>query len=177
MIKNRIILSICLGQLVCYLACAQCPTPQANTADDVDLPANLDESVDVLFTTLDLKTNYEKIMVAVLDEQIRANPQIAPARDVMEAFFRKYMGWEAIEPELKKLYMQSFTKEEINAMIVFYRTPAGKKAATLTPVLMERGAEMGRRMVQKHLPELATMIEEKFQKSSRPAPPADAAQP
>ena len=177
MTKNRIIMTFCVGQLLCYVACAQCPTPKANTADAVELPATVDDSIDLLFATLDLEKTYENILVSALDEQIRGNPQIAPVRDVMEAFFRKYMGWEAVEPELKKLYVQSFTKEEIDAMIVFYRTPAGKKAATLTPKLMEQGSEMGRRMVRERLPELTKMIEQELQKSAPASLPIDSAQP
>lgn len=46
-------------------------------------------------------------------------------------------------------------------MIAFYRTPTGKKALTLLPELMQKGAALGASVGQAHEAELVQMIEEK----------------
>src|SRR5262245_8649514 len=40
-----------------------------------------------------------------------------------------------IRPELVKAYMETFTDEEIDGMLAFYETPAGKASVTKIPVL------------------------------------------
>jgi hypothetical protein len=100
----------------------------------------------------------------VTDLQIRANPGMAPYRGVLVQFFRKYMSWESLEPEMIKLYMREFTEPEIVEMTRFYETPVGKKVMKKLPQLSAQGAAIGQQRVQDNMGELQNMIAEEKRK-------------
>lgn len=108
----------------------------------MDAPGLLDQSVD-----------------AVIDGQIQAVPDLAMFEDIMKSFMRKYMSWENMRPFYIDIYMEAFTETELREITAFYKTDAGKKAARLTPVLLQRGMEAGQQLVQEHLPELEQQIQ------------------
>lgn len=62
--------------------------------------------------------------------------------------------------KLAKVYMETYTKEDIKAMLVFYESPVGKKMADKSAELMEKsqaaGQEWGeglQEMMMKYMPE------------------------
>jgi hypothetical protein len=111
-----------------------------------------------LINTMQMGELMDKTINQMLDVQIQQNPQLAPYRNVMLAFFRKYLSWEAIEPEMIKLYTDTFSEDELKAIVQFYQTPAGQKAIKTLPELMSRGAEIGQRKVQENIGELQQMV-------------------
>lgn len=120
---------------------------------------------------------YDKSIKAIVDAQIKGNPQMAPFKEVMLKFFSKYMSWDKIKPQMITLYTQSFTEEEIKQATAFFSTPTGRKFAQMTPMLIRKGAEIGQSIVAKHLPELRQMIMEKskqLQEAKKAAPAAAA---
>lgn len=175
MIRRCIFATISLTLMIMTAACAQCPKPGAHNAAASEAPATagLDESVDLLFETIHLKEVYEETIPKELDKQIAANPNLAVLRPTMEEFFNKYMGWRSIGPELKKLYMEKFSKEEIDAMIVFYRTPVGQKSARLTSEIMAKSGEIGQKMVNDNIQELQAMMVERLRRLSETEPEAE----
>ncbi len=120
-----------------------------------------EQAVTELFGLMDL----EKMMVgsatAMIDAQIQANPGIAPFRGVLIEWSGKYLTWDAMAPQLIKIYMETFTEPETREMIAFYRTPTGKKALTKMPELLQKGAQIGAEIGKAHQAELAQMVREK----------------
>ena len=76
----------------------------------------------------------------------------------MKAFLNKYMGWASLKDDMAKLYMANFSESELNELNKFYQTPLGKKTVQKMPTLMTKGAEIGQKRVQEHLPELQAAI-------------------
>jgi len=114
-----------------------------------------------LLKALDMRQVLEGAMAVSFDTQLKANPALEPYRDVMLQWAKTYITWEAFEPKLLQLYAQSFTVEEMHDMIAFYTTPSGRKALTMLPELMQKGAEIGAGLAAEHQAELATMIEKR----------------
>lgn len=100
----------------------------------------------------------------MVDVQIQQNPSIAPFRKVMLEFFSKYMSWESLKDDMAEIYAEEFSIQELKELTAFYRTPTGRKAALLLPQLMSKGAELGMRRVQEHMPELQQMIAKEAEK-------------
>jgi hypothetical protein len=69
-------------------------------------------------------------------------------------WLKKYMTWDAMVPELTKLYTSTFTDEELKQMAAFYGSPAGKKSLEKLPELMQRTAMIGASLAQPHSDEL-----------------------
>lgn len=133
-------------------------------------PTSHRQAVEDLLVAMHTESVMQRSLDTVLDMQVQANPAVAPFRATMAAFFRKYMGWEAIKQDYIALYMEAFTEAEVKDLIKFYGTKTGKKSAVKVPELMAKGAEIGQRQVQAHMPELLKMLEEAAKANQGAAP-------
>jgi hypothetical protein len=116
--------------------------------------------------------NMDSVMSQSIDQmlqmQIKQNPAIAPYEQEMKDFLKKYMSWAGLKDEMVKIYVDEFTESELNELNKFYQTPLGKKTLAKMPVLLAKGAELGQRRVQEHLPELQTAIAAKEKAKKTP---------
>src|SRR5262249_59135730 len=60
---------------------------------------------------------------AVADAMTKGNPMLVPFRDVIVECADKYLTWNAMLPEVAKLYKETFTESEIPELIAFYHPP------------------------------------------------------
>lgn len=54
------------------------------------------------------------------------------------AVMQDEIAWEKLEPMYIRLYEETFSQEEIDGMIAFYKTPAGKALINKMPILMQK---------------------------------------
>jgi uncharacterized protein len=94
----------------------------------------------------------------MLAMQVQQNPALAPYQAQMKAFLSKYMSWASLKDDMAKIYMAEFSESELNELNKFYQTPLGKKTVQKMPALMAKGAEIGQKRVQEHLPELQAAL-------------------
>jgi hypothetical protein len=111
-----------------------------------------------LIASMNMSDLMDRTIDQTLEMQMQQSPQLRPYRDVMLKFFRKYLSWAAIEPDMIKLYTDTFTEDELKDITRFYQTPTGQKAVKTLPDLMAKGAEIGQRKVQENLAELQQMV-------------------
>lgn len=115
-------------------------------------------------------TNYpallERNIEAMLEAEITANPQLKPFKDIMHQFMIKYLSWETLKPEAKRIYVEAFTEAELRELAAFYQTPLGKKALTKMPEIFQQAAIIGQKTVRDHLPELQAAIAKKVAEGS-----------
>jgi uncharacterized protein len=113
-----------------------------------------------LLESMDLQSTLDASISLTLDGELRSKPELEPFREVMLAFFRKYMSYESLKPDLIVIYEEAFTEEELAAIRVYQESEVGRKATRLVPQLMQRGGELGQRKVQEHISELKKMFED-----------------
>jgi len=70
---------------------------------------------------------------AVADAMTKGNPVLTPFRDVIVEWASKYLTWNAMLPEIAKLYKETFTESEVRELIAFYQTPVGQKVLAKLP--------------------------------------------
>jgi len=110
-------------------------------------------------------------MATMVDAQVKQTPQLAPFRDVMLEWARRYITGEAALPEFVKIYAAAFTEAELRELLVFYKTPVGQKLLAQQPDLMRQGVVVGERLAQKYQAELQQMMQaraQELQKDSMP---------
>jgi hypothetical protein len=126
-------------------------------------PARADEAshrkaVDSLFALMGM----EKVLAESIDQmlamQVQQNPALAQFQPQMKAFLSKYMSWASLKDDMARIYMAEFTEAELKELTKFYETPLGKKTIQKMPGLMAKGAEIGQKRVQDHLPELQAAL-------------------
>lgn len=116
-------------------------------------------SAETLLSAMDMENMMVQSIDQMLQMQIKQNPAIAQFEPQMRAFLSKYMSWAGMKEEMVKLYVTEFTESELKELVAFYQTPVGKKAIQKMPALMAKGAEIGQKKVQEHMPELQASIQ------------------
>lgn len=54
------------------------------------------------------------------------------------AVMQNEIAWEKLEPMYIRLYKETFSQEEVDGIILFYKTPAGKALINKMPILMQK---------------------------------------
>jgi hypothetical protein len=116
-------------------------------------------AVQDLFGAMKLKTELQRLPDAMINSEISRNPGLAPFRDVMVNWLKKYLTWDAMAPHLTKLYAETFSEVELKEMAAFYRTPTGQKAMAKMPELTQRSAMIGAQLGQAHSEELKKLMD------------------
>ena len=117
-----------------------------------------------LLATMNMKESYEGMIKRITQMQIAAKPELEPLRTTIEAFFTKYMGWEAQRGDIAALYAKNYTTEELKALSKFYQTKLGQKTVQIMPQLAAASAQIGQSRMMKHMPEMKAMIESELKK-------------
>jgi uncharacterized protein len=135
-------------------------------------------AADELFKSMKLETQVLNTSAAMIETEVGRTAGMQAYRDVMLNWLRKYMTWEAMKPELIKLYTETYTEAELKELAVFYKTPVGQKSLTKMPELMQKTAMIGAKLGQPHVDELKTLMDarrDELQKQQEKAAAATAA--
>ncbi|HZM69481.1 MAG TPA: DUF2059 domain-containing protein [Candidatus Cryosericum sp.] len=131
-------------------------------------------AADEAATELLLVMDVERMMMggasAMTDSIIQDNAGLAPYRDVILEWAGKVMTWDALAPKLVTMYTESFTESELRDLAAFYRTPAGRKALSVMPELMRRGAMLGSQVANEHMDELQEMLQKRAEQLEKQPP-------
>lgn len=84
------------------------------------------------------------------------------------------LGWKALEPDFITLYASTYTEEELDGIIGFYKSPVGQKMLDKTPELMTKSTQITQQKMREVQPQLNQMVQD-FMKSMaastvKPAP-------
>ena len=79
---------------------------------------------------------------------------IARMRNKMADAFREEMAWDKLEPLYVRVYRDTFTQTEVDGMLAFYRTDAGRAVIVKMPAVLQ--TTMGQ-MQQRMQPLIAKM--------------------
>jgi hypothetical protein len=121
-------------------------------------------------------------MTANLPEGTKTNPELQAGLDkVMDRYLEKAVNLYSVDEmldDMATIYQRHFTREDVDAFIAFYSTPAGQHLLAITPVIMQEYMPVVMQRVQERSKNLiAGMMKEvtDLLQSSAPAataPPA-----
>lgn len=112
------------------------------------------------------KETFETTIDSMLEMMVRQNPGLARFEEIIRNHYEKYFRYEDIYDDFLNVYIETFTEEELNELVDFYKTETGQKSITVIPETMQKGMAIGEAKIKEHLPELqqaimnATMSEE-----------------
>ncbi len=119
-----------------------------------------------LLATMNMKESYEGMIKRITKMQIQSNPALKSIEPMIEAFFTKYMGWEAQRGDIAALYAKNYTTTELKELNSFYQSPLGQKTVQIMPQLAAASAKIGQSKMITHMPEMKKMIEDELKKVS-----------
>ncbi len=139
-------------------------------ADDASKRAKAEE----LFATLHMDQTMGqlmKIVMAQVQQSVNSVPgadQMTPDQKAQVADFQKRvlalvsdkLGWKALEPDFIDLYATTYSEEELDAMLSFYKSAVGQKMLEKTPELMSKGMQISQRRMAELQPQLNQMLDD-----------------
>ena len=78
---------------------------------------------------------------------------------VMDVVNQK-LGWKALEPDFINLYASTYTEEELDGIIGFYKSPVGQKMLEKTPELMTKSTQITQQKMSELQPQLNQMVQD-----------------
>lgn len=84
-------------------------------------------------------------MTAGQQFEIMTDPLVQMVPPENQEAFKKELteSTQDLYSRMAKIYMESFTEEELDKILDFYATPVGKKLVAETPALTRKGMELG----------------------------------
>jgi hypothetical protein len=70
------------------------------------------------------------------------------------------VGWKALEPEYVDLYSNNFTEEQLDAILAFYKSPAGSALIDKLPTLTSEGMQIAQAKMTALQPQIRQMLED-----------------
>lgn len=85
---------------------------------------------------------------------------ITKMKNRMVALMQGELAWAKVEPMYIRLYMESFSEEEVAGMVSFYKTPAGQAVINKMPLLMQKTMVEVQTMISSTTPQMQKIQEE-----------------
>jgi hypothetical protein len=95
------------------------------------------------------------------------------ATDAIEA----QVGWKVLEPTFVDIYVNTFTEDQLNDIIAFYKTPAGIAFLDKTPTINEQGGKLERDRMTALTTQLRALLADLQKSLAPPAAPASTTPP
>jgi hypothetical protein len=120
-----------------------------------------DQSINELLDVLNMPRMIDQILANMdqgmktgMQQSLQGRELTATQRAEVEKFQKKIMGtmrnelaFDKVKDIYVKVYRETFTQEEVDGLIAFYKSPAGKAYVEKVPSAMQRaGAEMQSRI-------------------------------
>jgi hypothetical protein len=78
-------------------------------------------------------------------------------------------SWDKIQPDMVKIYADTYSDEELDGLIAFYKSPAGQAYVKKTPILMNKTMEIMQQRMAAIQPQMQQLIREATQTKAAPA--------
>lgn len=155
-----------LAFLLCLLVCV----PITAHADDASKRVKVQEMLELLHIdrTMDQLMNMmEQQAVAATNAKLSTQGASADQKARVDAFQKQLfdfiasqIGWKGMQTEYVDMYSQTFTEDEIDGMLAFYKSPAGVAIIAKTPELTSKAGLVVSKKMLTLKPEIEKMVED-----------------
>ena len=135
----------------------------AQEKSDID---QIDELFDAMKASSMVDMMYQQIggMMEGMQQQLNVTKDEMPIfekyNNKMVDIMRTEMSWEKMEPDIRNIYLQNFTSDEINALVDFYKSPTGQKFVEKMPNITQESMIIGQQMALQAMPAIQQVAEE-----------------
>ena len=159
-----------MRRLLIGAACLVLWMPGAYAQNEAGKRAKVEE----LFSVMRLDHTMDQLMALVRQESdamVRASPgleRMTPAqKQAMEELQAKLMNlaletvsWKAVAPDLVKLYADTYSEQEIDGLITFYKSPVGQTMLDKQPELTKATLQITQQRVLAMQPKMQALVRE-----------------
>jgi hypothetical protein len=168
-----------MNRLAVLVALAVC-LPLTARADEASQRAKAQELATLMHTdrmVQQVSANFMKQLAAAGERLIgpSATPESKQKLVDLEKKFSdlidSQVGWKVIEPAFTDIYAKTFTEDELNAIVAFYKTSGGTALIDKMPSVNSQATMLMQSKMTALQPQMKQMYEE-FQRSQVAPPPA-----
>jgi len=94
----------------------------------------------------------KKMVVNAKDQKMAISHQ----QRIMD-LMKNELSWEKLRPEFEKLYAESYSAEELEGLIKFYKSPLGEKLTSKQPEMQKKAMAMVQKMMTHILPKIQAL--------------------
>jgi hypothetical protein len=143
--------------------------PLTTRADDASRHAKAQEMLTLMHLdrVMDQVMNNMMQQMSTMSKQLGGNTVKPEDQAKLDEFQKKafdliqsQMGWKALEPDYVDIYAKNFTDEQLDAILVFYKSPAGIALVEKLPTLTDEGSQLAQAKMTALQPQLRQLIQE-----------------
>lgn len=147
------------------LPCAADEVSKAKSTEELLALMNADKMVDQMFEQMQTMIRSQlSSMPAPAGKETQAKAMAADIQTQMFDLIRKRMSWDRMKPEYMRMYAETFSEDEINGMVAFYRSPAGRATLEKLPLVMSKTMAIVQPMMKELTPEIQRITEKASEK-------------
>lgn len=122
--------------------------------------ANVKESMEKSFAMVRqaIPAQLEQMRQATGQANLSTNV-VRETEQVMDVL-TKELSWDNLKESYITLYAETFTQEELEGIIAFYKSPAGQAYVKKQPQLMQRSMELSQKLMQQVMPRIQALSKE-----------------
>lgn len=109
----------------------------------------------------------DKTTEAVFSAQVQQIPELKNAETEILAFLRKYLSFKALEKDIRLLYADKFSEQELQELADFYESPVGKKSLEVMPTIATESMQIAQRKMAEHSEEFKKIVTKAIKKSKK----------
>ena len=142
------------------LVWAQPPAGKEAQIDQLLSAMNADSTINQIFEQVKAMTASQLPAGATPEQAARAQEIQSRILDLVKS----RIGWEKMRPQYVKMYSETFSEEEISAMLAFYQSPAGRAMLQKMPMIIRKSMEIAQTQMEDLLPEIQRIVRDGLSK-------------
>jgi hypothetical protein len=148
MLKRILPTMLLCGSLV---YAAENPSPNAPASANPPSEASIKQMLEVMQARKlvdSMMAQMDNLLLQTVAQATQGRPipphvqkQIDQERAEMTAMMKDLLAWEKLEPLYVRVYQKTFTQQELDGMLAFYKTPVGAAMIAKMPAVMQNTME------------------------------------
>jgi len=96
------------------------------------------------------------------EQQLAVNTIVTRSLAVM----KEEISWQKVKPLYVELYRETFVQSEVDGMLAFYASPAGKAVIEKMPIVMQRSMALSQSVLQSMMPKMKTAMDDALKEAN-----------
>jgi uncharacterized protein len=102
------------------------------------------------------------MMQQLMGVQLSANQQqkVSELSEKVANIVKEALSWDKLEPDYAKLYAATYTEEEIDGILAFYKSPAGQAMVEKSPTVLKQASAIAQDRMKAAVPEIQKLMKD-----------------
>jgi uncharacterized protein len=140
-------------------------------ADDASRVAKAQELVQVAKMDQGFKQMLDRAQASVKAQTVRQEPAGADKAAIEEKISQilsQQLNWELLKAQYVKVYADTYTEEELEGIVSFYKSPAGQAWFAKSPQVGDKARQVTQQAIQEAQAQIRKVIEQATPKEETP---------